>query len=147
MKEETRAIDTTKKIEIDETQAIPAIKPVVAEETQAVDISRELKAENKIEEKEVVEEALEKGDTASAENINEVVSENSEKVEENKESTAQDIEKLTSQIVELKINNPENTQMIDTVSVREAIKEANEVTPEFADMYKKMQMLLEKNVK
>ena len=137
VKEETRAIDTTKKIEIDETQAIPAIKPVVAEETQAVDISRELKAENKIEEKEVVEEALEKGDTASAENINEVVSENSEKVEENKESTAQDIEKLTSQIVELKINNPENTQMIDTVSVREAIKEANEVTPEFADMYKK----------
>lgn len=140
VKEETRAIDTTRKIKIDETQAIPVTKPVVAQETQTVDINSELKSETKTEEKEEVEETSEKDETAPVENINEVAAEVSEKEEpaqENKEPSAQDIEKITSQIVELKINNPENTQMIDTVSVREAIKEANEVTPEFADMYKK----------
>lgn len=140
VKEETRAIDTTRKIKIDETQAIPVTKPVVAQETQTVDINSELKSETKIEEKEVVEDTSEKDETAPVENINEVATEVSEKeetVQENKEPSIEDVEKITSQIVELKINNPENTQMIDTVSVREAIKEANEVTPEFADMYKK----------
>ena len=48
-----------------------------------------------------------------------------------------EVEKITSKILEMKINSIDNTQMIDTSKVREAISENKKVTPEFADMYKK----------
>lgn len=146
VKEETRAIDTTKKIEIDETQAIPVTKPaVVPQETQVVDLSSELKVEKEEPEVKTEEENKEnevKEETAPVENINKVVGETTEEDKDEKEETPsvpteEEIAKITSQIVELKINNPQNTQMIDTVKVREALEETKEITPEFADMYKK----------
>lgn len=146
VKEETRAIDTTKKIEIDETQSIPVTKPaVVPQETQVVDLSSELKVEKEEPEVKTEEENKEdevKEETAPVENINKVVGETTEEGKDEKEETPsvpteEEIAKITSQIVELKINNPQNTQMIDTVKVREALEETKEITPEFADMYKK----------
>lgn len=136
LKEETRAIDTIRRIKIEETQAIPATKPVIAQETQTVDLSKELKPE--LVEKQEVEEPVikEKEETAPIESINEIVDEPA-KTDEPKIPSEEDVAKITSQIVELKINNLENTQMIDTVKVREALEETKEITPEFADMYKK----------
>ena len=127
VKEETRVIDTTKKIEIDETQAIPATKQVeVKEETAPIENINEIVAETEKKE-ETVEEKEEVEEEAKEESKEETPSVPSE----------EDVAKITSQIVELKINNPQNTQMIDTVKVREALEETKEITPEFADMYKK----------
>ena len=63
-----------------------------------------------------------------------------EEKDKNLESTVpslDSVEKMTSKILEMKMNNLDSTQMIDTSRVREAILENQKITPEFADMYKK----------
>ena len=47
------------------------------------------------------------------------------------------VEKITSKILEMKINNLDSTQMIDTSKVRDAMEKDQKITPEFADMYRK----------
>ena len=47
------------------------------------------------------------------------------------------VEKMTSKILEMKMNALDSTQMIDTSKVREAMLESEKITPEFANMYKK----------
>lgn len=47
------------------------------------------------------------------------------------------VEKMTSKILEMKMSSLDNTQMIDTSKVREAMIESQKITPEFANMYKK----------
>ena len=47
------------------------------------------------------------------------------------------VEKITSKIMEMKMGALDNTQMIDTSMVREAISDSQKITPEFANMYKK----------
>ena len=47
------------------------------------------------------------------------------------------ISAVTDKLLEAKINDDENTEIIDTSKVREALKEIPEITPEFEEMYKK----------
>ena len=47
------------------------------------------------------------------------------------------VEKITSKILEMKMNNLDSTQMIDTSKVREALSDTQKNTPEFSNMYKK----------
>ena len=63
-----------------------------------------------------------------------------EQTEESLESTVPSldtVEKITSKILEMKINSLDRTQMIDTSKVREAMENTQKITPEFANMYKK----------
>ena len=135
LKDATQILDTTKKIEIQETQVIPVTKEVVSQETQIVNINKELKSDIH---NEVIEEVQSKNIVSQKE---EVVSDTTEVIEEKTiESTVpslEAVENITSRILEMKMNNMGNTQMIDTSKVREAIKEAKDITPEFANMYKK----------
>lgn len=140
LKEATQKLDTTKKIEIQETQIVPVTREIVSQETQTVDLSKELKVSENID----GQPAINVEESAKSENVEDntekVLEENIKEDEEVLESTVpsvEAVENITSRILALKMNNMENTQMIDTAKVREAMNEVNEVTPEFANMYKK----------
>ena len=127
LKEATQTLDTTKKIEIQDTQIIPTTKETVSQETQTVDLSKELKQEEKEDNK---------FDTAEV-NIEEATSKKEDDTIEDTVPSIEAVENITSKILELKMNNMDNTQMIDTSRVREAMNDTSEITPEFANMYKK----------
>lgn len=141
LKEATQKLDTTKKIEIQETQIVPVTREIVSQETQTVDLSKELKNSENIEEQPTinVEENIESGNVeTNTENVlEENIKETQEETLENTVPSVEAVENITSRILALKMNNMENTQMIDTAKVREAMNEVNDVTPEFANMYKK----------
>lgn len=140
LKEATQKLDTTKKIEIQETQIVPVTREIVSQETQTVDLSKELKASENVEGQPVIKvEEIENSENVE-DNTKKVLEENIKEDSEVLESTVpsvEAVENITSRILALKMNNMENTQMIDTAKVREAMNEVNEVTPEFANMYKK----------
>jgi len=127
LKSATQIIDSTKKIQIQETQVIPSTKSEpVAQETQVVnlnEIKTDVEEPNQSDEETVSQETTEVG-----------------KIQENIEATVpsvEAVENITSRILEMKMNNMDNTQIIDTSKVREAMNETEEITPEFANMYKK----------
>ena len=81
---------------------------------------------------------IEKQETTSIPNTKSAVSSETQIIESvNKVPTLDAVEKITSKILEMKMNNLDSTQMIDTSKVREAISESQKITPEFANMYKK----------
>lgn len=127
LKSATQIIDSTKKIQIQETQVIPPTKAEpVAQETQVVNLN-EIKTD------------VEVSNQNSEETVPQETTAVSEK-EENIEATVpsvEAVENITSRILEMKMNNIDNTQIIDTSKVREAMNETEEITPEFANMYKK----------
>lgn len=129
LKEATQALDSTKKIEIQDTQIIPSTRETVSQETQTVDLSKELKQGSK-------ENEDNKFDTTEV-NTEEVATKNEDDTIEDTVPSVEAVENITSKILELKMNNIDNTQMIDTAKVREALNDVTEITPEFANMYKK----------
>lgn len=129
LKEATQSLDSTKKIEIQATQTIPVTREIVSQETQTVDLSKELKKESE-------ETDNHKFDTSEV-NSEELKEKIDNDTIEDTVPSVEAVENITSKILELKMNNIDNTQMIDTAKVREAMNDVNEVTPEFANMYKK----------
>jgi DNA mismatch repair protein MutL len=128
LKQTTQVLDTTKKLEIQETQVIPATKTTVAQETQVVNL-KEDSTEN-------IKEDVVENDNSEEKEFTEITKKE-EKTLESTVPSLEAVENITSRILELKINNIDSTQMIDTTQVRDAINEANDITPEFANMYKK----------
>ena len=125
---ETRKIDfdiaekLKETIKNDKTMRIESTKDIELPKTEIIDTLGKLKQE---------------------ENLN---NENVQDVENNNQpqddSSAQNIDNVTEKILKMKIEaDIDDTQMIDTGKVREALNEAKEevpVNPEFANMYKKV---------
>ena len=123
LKENTVTLDSTKKVEIDETQVIPVTKETVSQETQSIDNLSEAK---------ILEIANDDNNTNGIIEVN-----SNEKTIESTVPSLEAVESITAKILEMKMNSLDNTQMIDTAKVREALNDNTKITPEFANMYKK----------
>ena len=95
-------------------------------------INEDLKEESEI-------DSIKQEESEEPEKIEEVIEENKSDSQETQSTvpSLDSVEKITSKILEMKMNTLDNTQMIDTSKVREGIANSQKITPEFADMYKK----------
>lgn len=119
LKDSTIIMDSVEQIKNQETTVIPNLKETELEETQII--------------KNINEEILKDEEIGTdVETI-----EDKQEVSEAKVPSLDSVEKITSKILEMKMNTLDSTQMIDTAKVREAMAESQKITPEFADMYKK----------
>lgn len=123
LKEDTQILDSTKKIEIQETQSIPTVRETVSQETQSIE---------NIEVSKIMQIANEENTSNGVIEVN-----SSEKTLESTVPSLEAVENITAKILEMKMNNLDSTQIIDTSKVREALSENTKITPEFANMYKK----------
>ncbi len=121
LKEETEN-SIQDEVEIQEKEEVPQetvkVELNVKEESEEIQQEQETQIEQEVEEKTTTEEDLEK-----------------DKIAEEKKDEF--ISAVTDKLLEAKLNEDENTQMIDTAKVKEALKEIPEITPEFEEMYKK----------
>ena len=140
-KEEIIAEENTNTIKIgntkisSDTQEIPVIQSDIMENlqkegiTQVISKDDELQQENTIDEK----EDLPKENINIVEEVEKIYSDDVKK--ENKDDDF--VENVENNLLESKLKISENTEIIDTSKVREALKETPEVTADFEEMYKK----------
>ena len=134
LKEKTLTLDSTKKVEIQETQVIPTTRETVSQETQTISSTKEaMETEaQSVEEEKILQIANEENATNGVIEVN-----SNEKTLEATVPSLEAVESITAKILEMKMSSLDNTQIIDTSKVREALNESSKITPEFADMYKK----------
>lgn len=131
LKEETVKLETTKFIETEEnskTEVIDSLKKMVEE-----DESKTIVIDN-----EKINDELKTSKESEENSTNNNVSE----LEKKSIPTLESVESVTEKLLTMKISaDIDDTQMIDTGEIREALsnlKEDEPVTPEFANMYKKV---------
>lgn len=131
LKEETVKLETTKFIETEEnskTEVIDSLKKIVEE-----DESKTIVIDN-----EKINDELK----TSKENEENSTNNNVSELEKKSIPTLESVESVTEKLLTMKISaDIDDTQMIDTGEIREALsnlKEDEPVTPEFANMYKKV---------
>lgn len=116
----------------------------ISSETQEINASAVInkveqessKLENTDEQKIIIQEEKE---IIENQKLEEIPEENT-MIEEDKTSEEKKdefIAAVTDKLLEAKLNDDENTEMIDTNKVKEALKQIPEITPEFEEMYKK----------
>lgn len=145
LKDKTLIMDSVTKIEKQETTVIPSVRPTpVSAETQIIETVNNLSKDvvpnvpegiEKIVEDEIVSSDMDTKEINEEAEIQETKNE-----DETLESTVPSldaVERITSKILEMKMNTLDHTQMIDTSKVREAMLDSQKITPEFANMYKK----------
>lgn len=141
LKDKTLIMDSVSKIEKQETTVIPSVRPPVAsEETQIIESVNNLGKEVSSSVPEGIEKIVEDEVSMDTQEVEEnskdpMISE--EKTLESTVPSLDAVERITSKILEMKMNTLDRTQMIDTSKVREAMIDNQKITPEFANMYKK----------
>ncbi len=147
IKDSTKDIETTKKLETENTQEIEIkeIKDEKIEETQIMDVSaikQQPTQDTIIAEKEEINNLPQNTINLETKVNEEIKNENVEQEkpgakEPSDDSSNDEFSKIAQKLFEEKINI-DSTQSIDTSKVREAIKESEgTVNPEFNQMYKK----------